>query len=102
MKSIEQRAIEWLLSDDTGSSSEYLCAFLLGIKRRQSVPSDAGDRGRCVRLLKLIPEWQSRLDEMNDIGVTKNVLNYSSGGFTENTDTWKEQIVLIKKELLLK
>src|SRR4051812_16275735 len=63
-------ALRWLLSDDTGTSSKTLCAHMLGIDtlRYQSPPSDRADRGRCIRLLQLIPEWQARLDELATYG----------------------------------
>ena len=74
---------EWLLSDDTGMSSKAICAWMLDINSDlTSSPSDKWDRGRCIRLLKLMPEWISRLDEMKTMN-----------------DSWPEQIELIKEEL---
>jgi hypothetical protein len=37
-KSIHERAIEWLLGDDTGMSSKSLCAFMLGNTMRFGYP----------------------------------------------------------------
>lgn len=67
-----KRAMQWALSDDTGTSSKTLCAFMLGMNQTNGCrgwgasypPSDADDRGRCIRLLKLIPEWLPRLPEL--------------------------------------
>ena len=73
----------WLLSDDTGCSSMAICAWMLGKDYSHGFPpSDESDRGRCIRLLELMPEWVERLDEMKEI--SKN---------------WAEQIDLIKLSL---
>ena len=74
---------EWLLSDDTGCSSKAICAWMLDINyNRGGSPGDADDRGRCIRLLQIMPEWVERLDEMKEIN-----------------QNWSEQIDLIKAEL---
>jgi hypothetical protein len=69
---MDPRIAEWLASGDTGSSSK---AIMLWLSARQtektfgpSVPSDAGDLGRCLRLLGRIPEWKSRMPEMTGAG----------------------------------
>ena len=49
-----------------------MCAFMLGMNKTNGCrgygasypPSDANDRGRCIRLLKQIPEWIPRLSEL--------------------------------------
>ena len=94
MKIISTKIIVWALGDDTGMSSKAICRFMLGIKGDYSAPSDADDRGRCIRLLNLVPEWWDRLDEMAEIPGTK-VLTFEHG---EVERGWKEQIPLIKKE----
>lgn len=64
-KTIEKRALEWLFSRDTGASSKAICAHMLGTSGQfSSYPSDPSDLGRCIRLLELIPEWKSRIQEM--------------------------------------
>jgi hypothetical protein len=64
-KIVERRALEWMFSDDTGSSSKAICAHMLGVKKTcASYPSDPSDLGRCLRLLELIPEWKPRIKEM--------------------------------------
>ena len=91
------KLIDWATGDDTGSSSEALCRFMLGLEPGGwgfQAPSDADDRGRCIRLLNLVPEWWDRLDEMAEIPGSK-VLTFEHG---EVERGWKEQIPLIKKE----
>lgn len=67
---IERRAIEWLFSDDTGSSSEAICSHMLGMEPSGywSHPSDPADLGRCLRLLAKFPEWIPRISEMAQYG----------------------------------
>jgi len=97
-KTIERRAIEWALGDDTGSSSEALCRFMLGISPSGGMPpSDAGDRGRCIRLLKLIPEWIPRLKELNG-AVAPDILVMDQHGVHRKKAGWAEQIPLIISE----
>lgn len=97
-KPIVQRALEWLFSDDTGASSKTLCAHMLGIKGvRNSIPSDAADRGRCIRLLQLIPEWKDRLDEMAEMPAQRNMI-MGADGMRSETETWADQLPLIKAE----
>lgn len=69
-KSIERRALEWLLSGDTGSSSRAIVRHMFGVASGDvwSYPSDPGDLGRCLRLLELIPEWKPRIQEMASTG----------------------------------
>jgi hypothetical protein len=58
-------AAEWLLSGDTGLSSEAIMAWMLGAREgRFRHPHDPADLGRCLRLLDRIPEWRARLGEM--------------------------------------
>ena len=57
--------LKWALSEDTGLSSKHLCAHMIGVEPNYySAPRDGGDRGRCVGILKLMPEWIERLPEM--------------------------------------
>ena len=81
---MNKKLIEWLLSEDTGLSSEHLVGHMSGIPVREYAPCDEWDRGRCVRLLKLFPEWIERLDEM------------------KKYREWTEQIPLIREALQAK
>lgn len=68
-ESIEVRALRWALGDDTGASSKAIAAVMTGNmpdKRHVSYPHDGGDLGRCLRLLKAVPEWRARLPEMGE------------------------------------
>lgn len=76
-----KKVIEWLVSDDTGMSSISIVIHMLDIRStKNSYPHDVWDRGRCVRLLKIFPQWHKRLDEMSV---------YTG---------WADQVELIKKE----
>lgn len=99
-KEPEQRALYWALSGDTGISSSAIAQHMTGSgKRQMQPPSDADDRGRCIRLLEIIPEWIDRLPEMvkydqnNHGGIVIN-----NSGIGPNTNTWEKQIPLIIKE----
>lgn len=99
--SVIYRALEWALSSDTGVSSEALCAYMaLGItERRHSAPSDASDRGRCIRLLKKIPGWVDRLDEMKKLDTGTISINGADPiPVSEDTHSWTYQIPLILAE----
>lgn len=93
---IEHRIIEWLLSDDTGSSSKTLCAHMLNMTIEwASTPSDASDRGRCIRLLRLVPEWVPRL---NELVAAEPGRPASVNGETDHKYGWREQVPLIISE----
>ncbi len=67
--SIDKRALAWVMSDDTGSSSKAICAYMTGSGSKQwSYPHDPADLGRCLRLLHQIPEWKPRISEMAEHG----------------------------------
>lgn len=94
------KIIEWATGDDTGVSSKALCRFMLGLTNRAAsfdCPSDADDRGRCIRLLNLIPEWWDRLDEMAVLP-SVNVSVFILGAIEVQPQGWREQIPLIRKE----
>ncbi len=100
-KPVEQRALFWALSGDTGVSSESLAKHMTGnTGGRISPPSDSSDRGRCIRLLELIPEWIPRLNEMLKYDQSKQetgiVIN--SRGISAYDNSWSKQIPLIIQE----
>lgn len=100
-KPVEQRALFWALSGDTGISSEAIAKHMTASSAvRMSPPADMSDRGRCIRLLELIPEWIPRLDEMRQYDVPKQetgiVIN--SSGISAYENSWSKQIPLIKEE----
>lgn len=67
-KPLERRVIAWLLSEDTGMSSQAICAHMVGERCTGDYPHDPSDLGRCVRLLELCPEWKARMPEMAQYG----------------------------------
>lgn len=100
---IERRYLIWSLAGDTGISSETLAAHMLGVKKGghfgMQPPSDSADRGRCIRLLELIPEWLPRLKEMVQYDNGKpSGITISSSGINTDTNTWSKQIPLILME----
>lgn len=98
-KSIYHRALFWAMSGDTGISSETIANHMLGYpQRRSGPPSDADDRGRCIRLLELIPEWIPRLSELAKIEKPSEGIVISSSGISAERNSWAEQIPLILKE----
>lgn len=99
--SVRQRALQWALSDDTGISSETMCCYFTDSPMRSwsGAPSDAADRGRCIRLLKLIPEWIDRLDELKTLDKgTVSINGADPIPRSEDTHSWTHQIPLIRKE----
>ena len=97
---IKKELLEWLFSDKTGVSSKTLCAHMLGIEYPGAFyPCDKWDRARCIKLLKVMPEWVERLDEMEESGnVTERIIISSAGATVAKDNVWKEAIKLIKEE----
>lgn len=61
------KALEWITGNDTGQSSKTIWAVMMGAVTASgsySRPYDAGDFGRCHRLLEIAPEWKARLGEV--------------------------------------
>lgn len=60
-------AEQWLQNGDTGTSSKTIWSVMMGTTpERADIPYDPADFGRCYRLLKVMPEWTSRLGEVAD------------------------------------
>ena len=66
MRSEIDRAHQWIVSDHVGASSTAIWSHMMGVtpKRGWSHPYDPDDLSRCLRLLRAIPEWASRMPEM--------------------------------------
>lgn len=66
--SLAQRAHAWVVGRDTGCSSQAIWANMMGAGKPAYWgwfhPLDPADLGRCLRLLRLIPEWRERMPEM--------------------------------------
>lgn len=101
-KTVEERALFWSLTNDTGISSKTIVAHMLGTPKTDVFgmmpPSDASDRGRCIRLLELIPEWIPRLQELAQNEKPRDGVVISSSGISAETNSWAKQIPLIIKE----
>ncbi len=72
--SVEAKIANWLLNKDTGSSSETLAALALGATVEDGdVPCNAGDLGRCYRLIQAVPEVINRIliRPLEEIGCQK-------------------------------
>jgi len=70
MSDTTHRAMTWLQSHDTGTSSKAICAYMLGGAKanKHDYPYDPSDLGRCLRLLDKVPEWKPRIKEMAQFG----------------------------------
>ncbi|PHI31203.1 hypothetical protein [Budvicia aquatica] len=59
----------WLTSDDTGLSSKFMASVLSGqFITENRYPLDPADFGRCVRLIRAVPELEPSLSQMRDFG----------------------------------
>jgi hypothetical protein len=63
--------IAWLDNGDTGTSSETIWSVMMNRKPRHRYwypdhPHDPADFGRCHRLLRVMPSWRPRLNEVAD------------------------------------
>lgn len=82
---IPSSAVEWLASGERGISSEFMFYVFTGIpagKNRdawRNHPSDPDDFKRCEKLLRPVPEFRDRLDEMRVVSSVwdKLVSNWS-------------------------
>ena len=65
----KDKIINWFLSGDTGLSSKAIVATMVGANETACEwgdhPRDIGDFGRCYRLLKVVPDFRSRISEMS-------------------------------------
>lgn len=101
-----QKAIEWIISDDIGISSKVIFAVMMGINpeniRDKSTPCDPSDFGRCYRLLKLIPDWQNRIDELRKVDYgyySMNDNSHYSNLWGKFVDNYKKMCELYEEEL---
>lgn len=107
-KSVSERALWWALAGQTGVSSKAIAKHMTGYSAEGAFgfmpPSDSSDRGRCQRLLELIPEWIARLPEMVKYdapeGKPRGIV-IGASGITADTNTWSKQIPLILMEVKL-
>lgn len=96
-KRYPSREGRWWNGTDVGASSASIFAFftkspqaahyLRGMDK--SLPQDAGDFGRCKRLLDIFPEWKDRLQEFAQ----------ESPGWKKLADKWDELEKMGSEEL---
>ena len=60
----------WLASDDTGPSSLSMASILSGgqFNAENHYPRDPDDLGRCIRLIRAVPEFKDRIHLLRDHG----------------------------------
>lgn len=70
MSDVQTRALKWSTGPDTGVSSMAILRVMTGDAPKDGYcyPHDGGDLGRCLGLLKAVPEFRARLDEMRAVG----------------------------------
>ena len=90
-----KRLATWI-DGNVGSSSSALFLYMArgDVPQPFDAPSDSGDRGRCIVLLKTMPEWVERLKEIE-------ALEISGRRNDVKVFPWNEQIPLILKEMEL-
>lgn len=76
----------WLASDDVGRSSKFMAWVLSGHlfpKPEFGYPHDPDDLGRCIRLVRAVPELAERVQVMSEHGK-------EWAAVAENWDRWVE------------
>lgn len=92
---IPSAAVEWLASGERGISSEFIFYVLTGIpvgsfrSGWSNHPHDPSDFTRCERLLRAVPEFRDRLDEMRVVSPVWNAL----------VTNWNRLVELIDEEV---
>jgi hypothetical protein len=77
MKDIKTEILQWLVTGETGISSEAIAYQIAGIenwRKWHTHPSDPSDFKRCLKLVNLIPEIRSRLNELRSLSIEWNAL----------------------------
>lgn len=81
---IPSSAVEWLASGDRGASSHCIFYVMTGLpvgnaSTRTYHPADPADFVRCEKLLRQVPEFMRRLDEMRVVSHVWGKLVYRWG-----------------------
>lgn len=69
--------MSWIVGENVGESSKAIWAHMMGAGKPRwgySYPHDPDDLSRCLRLLRLIPEWRERMPEMAKHGMVWRAL----------------------------
>jgi len=62
---VKKEWMEWLASRDTGTSSKTMFSAITGIPvDGYDVPYDIADVGRCVRMLRRLPDLRPQLEKV--------------------------------------
>lgn len=64
---VRERAKKWRASKDVGNSSIVIYDLFMGIvepKRMRTFPNTYDAFSKCIILLKMVPEWRPRLEEV--------------------------------------
>lgn len=78
---VKKEHLEWLSSRDTGISSKTMFSAITGIPVGCcDIPYDIADVGRCVRMLRALPDLRSQLSKVIDLHKE----------WTPFIDCWKE------------
>lgn len=89
------KSLSTWIDGNIGMSSEAIYLYMTTGKIPTSfeAPYDSSDRGRCIALLKCVPEWIPRLKEIEDMNLK---IHNMTTGMTEYP--WNKQIPLILSE----
>ena len=66
----KEKAIQWMVGDDTGTSSKTMFAALMGVDRYiycHDVPYDIDDFGRCYRFAKYAELTSEDLQKVKEV-----------------------------------
>lgn len=90
---VPSSAVEWLASGERGISSEFIFYVMTGLpagKTRSGSchPYDPDDFKRCEKLLRAVPEFRDRLDEMRVVSPVWDAL----------VSNWDRMVDLINEE----
>lgn len=88
---ISQAANDWLKRGERGISSETIFSKMTGIDLVSPGhhPSDPSDFRRCEMLLRAVPEFRERLDEMKAVSPVWQKL----------VERWQEIVTLMESEV---
>lgn len=65
---VKKEHLEWLSSEDTGISSKTMFSAITGIPVGCcDIPYDIADVGRCVRMLRILPDLRSQLSKVIEL-----------------------------------
>ena len=70
---MDRKILKWMLTGDTGMSSEAIAAKMAGIDNGNTMhPFDPSDLNRCVEFFKAVPEAKERIGEMREVSPSWN------------------------------